>query len=97
MRRATSYATLPDPMVSSLNTQNVLRNRAEELSDVERDVLEGAISETRVFRSGHVVVRQAERVAISTGAVPGRASAFDKTPRGNAPTVDLPAVQPYCS
>jgi CRP-like cAMP-binding protein len=150
---------LLDPVIASLTTQNVLRNRAEELSDVEREVLEGAISETSVFRSGHVVVRQAERVDISTllvqgfmtrhvdardgrrhlvavhvpgdfvdlhayalkkldhdvgaltdvtvrrlsalhaGADPSRTSAFDKTPlvldaagRGNAPTVDLPAV-----
>jgi hypothetical protein len=40
-------------MVTPLIIQNV-RNRAEELSG--REVLEGAISETRVFRSGHVVV-----------------------------------------
>jgi hypothetical protein len=58
-------------MVRSLSTQNVLRNRAQELSDVEREVLEGAISESRVFRSGHVVVRQAERVEISTLLVQG--------------------------
>jgi len=56
----------PDPMVTSLITQNVLRNREEELSGVEREVLEGAISETRVFPSGHVVVRQAEPLDIST-------------------------------
>jgi CRP-like cAMP-binding protein len=58
-------------MVRSLNTHNVLRNRAEELSDVEREMLESAISETRVCRSGHVVVRQAERVEISTLLVQG--------------------------
>ena len=43
------------PMVTSLTTQS-LRNRAEELFSVEREVLEGAIFETRAFRSGHVVV-----------------------------------------
>ena len=58
-------------MDASLITQNVLRNREEELSGVEREVLEGAISETRVFPSGHVVVRQAERVDISTLLVQG--------------------------
>jgi CRP-like cAMP-binding protein len=57
-------------MVTSL-TRNVLRNRAEELSGVEREVLEGAVSETRIFRAGHVVVRQAERVDISTLLVQG--------------------------
>jgi hypothetical protein len=42
-------------MVTTLITQS-MRNRAEELSSVGRAVLEGAISQTRVFRSGHVVV-----------------------------------------
>jgi CRP-like cAMP-binding protein len=58
-------------MATSLITKNVLRNRAEELSGVEREVLDGAISETRLFNSGHVAVRQAERVDVSTLLVQG--------------------------
>lgn len=52
-------------------TRNLLRNRSFELSDAERRVLEGAISETRTFPAGAVVVRQGTPVTISTLLVEG--------------------------
>jgi CRP-like cAMP-binding protein len=41
-----------------MNTYNVLRNRAFELSDDERALLESAVSQTQDFPAGRVVVRQ---------------------------------------
>lgn len=52
-------------------THHVLRNRIEQLSDAERTVIEEAVSELRVYRAGEIVVRQAERVEISTLLVQG--------------------------
>jgi CRP-like cAMP-binding protein len=52
-------------------TQNLLRNRVAELSEEERDVLEGAISVTQLYPAGHVVVRQGAPVSISTLLVSG--------------------------
>ncbi|KQP49831.1 Crp/Fnr family transcriptional regulator [Pseudorhodoferax sp. Leaf274] len=52
-------------------TENVLRNRANELSDEERRILEAAVSSTRTYRPGEVVVRQGVAVDISTLLVSG--------------------------
>ena len=52
-------------------TQNVMRNRAAEISEGERDVLEGAIAQTQTFPAGHTVVRQGMPVHVSTLLVQG--------------------------
>lgn len=52
-------------------TRNLLRNRAAELSDEERDALEGAISHTQTAAAGQIVVRQGVPVNNSTLLVQG--------------------------
>lgn len=54
-----------------MHTSNILRNRAAELSDGERGLLERAISHVQNFPAGHVVVRQGVPVNISTLLVEG--------------------------
>lgn len=54
-----------------MRTHNILRNRAAELSEAERALLEGAISHTQTFRAGEVVVRPGVPVDISTLLVQG--------------------------
>lgn len=54
-----------------MHTHNLLRNRSTELSDEERNVLEGAISQTQTFPAGKIVVRQGIPVHISTLLVEG--------------------------
>jgi hypothetical protein len=67
MRRAPPWRIIA-PMVTPSITQNVL-NRAEELSGVERETLEGAISETIVFRSAYVVVAAGLALAFALTAL----------------------------
>ncbi|WP_077001196.1 Crp/Fnr family transcriptional regulator [Variovorax sp. KK3] len=52
-------------------TENLLRNRATQLSAEEHGALEAAVSETRLWRAGQVVVRQGTPVNISTLLVEG--------------------------
>lgn len=54
-----------------MHTYNVLRNRAFELSDDERSLLESAVSQAQEFPAGHVVVRQGVPVGVSTLLVQG--------------------------
>lgn len=70
MRRAASWRTIP-PKVFSMHTHNLLRNRSAELSEQERNVLEGAISQTQTFPAGKIVVRQGTPIHISTLLVQG--------------------------
>jgi hypothetical protein len=55
-------------MVTPFISEDV-RDRAEELSRVERQVVEGAFSEARVFRSGHVVVAASLALASAVTAL----------------------------
>lgn len=52
-------------------TYNLLRNRSDELTTEERDLVEGAISHTQNFSAGDVVVRQGVPINISTLLVEG--------------------------
>ncbi|RYF77580.1 MAG: Crp/Fnr family transcriptional regulator [Comamonadaceae bacterium] len=52
-------------------TRHLLRNRTSELSEEQRHVLEGAISHTQSHPAGHLVVRQATPIHISTLLVQG--------------------------
>ena len=52
-------------------TRNLLRNRAAELSNNERSVLEAAILHTRTYPAGHIVVRQGVPIDVSTLLVEG--------------------------
>lgn len=52
-------------------TQNLLRNRADELTPQERDLVEGAISQTHHYAAGEIVVRQGVPIHISTLLVEG--------------------------
>ena len=54
-----------------MHTDNVLRNRAFELSEEERALLEAAVSQTQDFSAGHVVVRQGVPMGVSTLLVEG--------------------------
>lgn len=63
-------------------TSNVLRNRTTELSAAERDALEGAISQTRTFEAGQLVVRQGPPVDVSTLLVEGLMSRHVDAPDG---------------
>lgn len=59
-------------MSSSIGVEKILRNReGGELSQEERDVLQGAVREIRTLPAGHVAVRQGERVEHSTLLVDG--------------------------
>lgn len=70
-------------------TDNVLRNRAETLSEPERALLESAISETRTYASGQVVVRQGVPVNISTLLVKGLMTRHVDAPDGRRHLVAL--------
>ncbi|RYG11443.1 MAG: Crp/Fnr family transcriptional regulator [Burkholderiales bacterium] len=61
------HPLIPDSAI----TRNVLRNRVVELDAEERSVLEGAACEIRSYPAGHIAVRQAEPVRISTLLVQG--------------------------
>lgn len=52
-------------------THNLLRNRADELTPQERDLVEGAVSHTQNFAAGQIVVRQGVPINISTLLVEG--------------------------
>ncbi len=53
-------------MPKKLKTGNVLRNRIQQISAAERDVLEGAVSSIAVIPAGRILVRQGETVHVST-------------------------------
>ncbi len=60
------------PMSLHTRTENVLRNRTPgNLTREERDVLESAISGTRVMRAGQIAVRQGREVDASTVLIEG--------------------------
>ena len=60
------------PMSRRPLTHDVLRNRTQsDLTPHERDVLEGAVTETRVLPPGNIAVRQGHEVDFSTLLVEG--------------------------
>jgi len=74
---------------SSMLTDDVLRNRAAEISDAERNLLEGAISHTQTYAAGSVVVRQGVPVDISTLLVEGFMTRHVDAPDGRRHPVAL--------
>ncbi len=70
-------------------TENVLRNRAAEISNAERDLLEGAISHTQTYPAGSLVVRQGVPVDISTLLVKGLMTRHVDAPDGRRHPVAL--------
>lgn len=63
-------------------TDNLLRNRAAELSDEERSALEGAVSQVQSYPAGQVVVRQGMPVNVSTLLVKGFMTRHVDSPYG---------------
>lgn len=53
-------------MPVKLMTRNVLRNRIQQISAAERDVLESAVSSVSVIPAGRILVRQGDVVNVST-------------------------------
>lgn len=72
-----------------MHTQNVLRNRVTQLTDIERHTLEAAISHTRTYEAGRVVVRQGTSVDISTLLVRGLMTRHVDAPDGRRHLVAL--------
>jgi len=71
MQRGTFRRTIGNAMAETTFTKDVLRNSEATLTDAERQVLEAAVSQTRVLTAGHVAVRQGETVSISLLLVRG--------------------------
>jgi hypothetical protein len=63
-------------MIASMIIQS-FRSRAVELPGVEREVLEGQISETRVFRSRHVLATASLALACALTALVALAGLID--------------------
>lgn len=63
-------------------TRHLLRNRLTELSDDERALLEGAVSQTRQYAAGQVVVRQGTPIDVSTLLVEGMMTRHVDAPDG---------------
>lgn len=63
-------------------TRHLLRNRLTELTDAERTMLEDAVSQTRQYTAGQVVVRQGAPIDVSTLLVEGMMTRHVDAPDG---------------